>query len=385
MIPLATRLGRAGAMAPLIAFLVAAACSKEQAADEGSTPVVNATTGPVAAQPFRETISAIGTVVPRPGSVALLSAPAATRVAKVFAVTGQPVRKGEPLVEFERGPFDARAASADIALQSAERAYERAHRLVEQGIAARKDEEQAASDVARARADAVEARRQAQLARLESPIDGVVTKMTAVLGASVDASQPVVEVADPAAVDIVANVTPEEASRIRPGVRAALATSATAEAESLGTSEVRDVGGAVDPDTRGVVVRIRGVATKRPLRIGESVVADITVAEYAKAVVVPTAALVPNGEGFKVFVVDEDGVAHEQPVTVGGRTKTTVRIANGLLAGQIIVIDGAFGMTDGAKIAGISDAGDEPEPGAKDAKEPDASKGAMKAESAKKP
>lgn len=385
MIPTATRFGRAGALAPLFVTLVAAACGKEQAADEASTPVVSATTGAVAAGPFRETISAIGTVVPRPGSVALLSAPAATRVAKVFVVAGQPVRTGEPLVEFERGPFDARAASADIALQSAERAYERAHRLVEQGIAARKDEEQAASDLARARADAVEARREAQLARLESPIDGVVTKMTAVLGASVDASQPVVEVADPAAVDIVANVTPDEASRILPGARAALTSSTTAQAEPLGTSDVRDVGGAVDPDTRGVVVRIRGAGMKRPLRIGESVVAEITVAEYAKAVLVPATALVPNGEGFKVFVVGEDGVAHEQPVTVGGRTKTTVRITGGVVAGQVIVLDGAFGIMDGAKIAGISDEGDGPKSGAKDPKEAAASQDAKKAEPTKKP
>lgn len=385
MISIATRLGRAGAFAPFAFTLFVAACAKEQTADENGAPEVHATTGPIAVQPFRETISAIGTVVPRPGSVALLSAPAATRVARVFVVVGQPVRKGEGLVEFERAPFDARAASAEAALQSAERAYERAHRLVEQGIAARKDEEQAASDLARARADAVEARRQAQLARLESPIDGVVTRMTAVLGASVDASQPVVEVADPTAVDVVVNVTPVEASRIRRGARVALMSSAAADAEPLGTSEVRDVGGAVDPDTRGVVVRIGGVPSKRSLRIGESVVADITVAEYERAVVIPAAALVPDGEGFKVFVVDKDGIAHEQPVTVGGRTKTAVRITGGVVAGQVIVTDGAFGMTDGARIAGTPGGANEAERSAGGAREADTSKDARKTEPAKKP
>ncbi|HVZ49028.1 MAG TPA: efflux RND transporter periplasmic adaptor subunit [Gemmatimonadaceae bacterium] len=374
---IARRFGRAGVLAPLVLGLLATACRKEEAAEEGGTPMVNATTGPVSAGPFRETISAIGAVVPRPGSVASLSAPAGARVASVLVVAGQAVKKGTPLIEFERGPFDARAASAEAALQSAERAHDRAQRLVEQGIAARKEEEQAAADLAKARADAIEARRDAQLAHLESPIDGVVTKVNAVLGATIDATQPVVEVADPTAFDVVANVTPEDAARIHPGARVTLASAAGTDGEALGTSDVRDVGGAVDPDTRGVVVRVRGATTRRPLRIGESVVADITVAEYAKAVTVPAQSLVPNGEGFKVFVVDEDGIAHEQPVTIGGRTKAAVRIVSGLVAGQIIVIDGAFGMTDGAKIAGIADEDDAPEPGG-DAKEAakDAAKGA---------
>ncbi len=385
MIPISTGARRAGQLARFAFVLLAAACNREDAATEGAAPVVHATIARVVTQPFRETVSAIGTVVPRPAAVALLSAPAATRVANVFVVAGQPVRKGEPLVEFERAPFDARAASADTALQSAERAYARAHRLVEIGIAARKDEEQAASDLARARADAVAARREAQLARLESPIDGVVTKLTAVLGASVDASQPVVEIADPRAVDIVVTVTPDEAARIRRGARVAVTSSAATGAERLGTSEVTDVGGTVDPDTRGVAVRIRGVAATRPLRIGESVVADIVVAEYAAAVVVPVTALVPDGEGFKVFVVDEAGVAHEQPVNVGGRTTTEARVTGGVAAGQLIVTEGAFGMTDGAKVASGAARDNAPASGAGNANAPGASRGGKNAEPVRKP
>jgi len=39
-----------------------------------------------------------------------------------------------------------------------------------------------------------------------------------------------------------------------------------------------------------------------------------------KAIVVPLEALVPTGEGFKVFVVDEKGIAEGRPVKIGGRT-----------------------------------------------------------------
>ena len=368
------------------AVLGASVACKAAAPEEGpAVPHVTATTGVAASGLFRETITMIGSVVPRSGSVALLSAPAPTRVANVLTVVGQAVKKGAPLVEFERAPFEARAASADAAVQAAESAHTRAQRLVAQGIAARKDEEQAAADLARAKADAVAARREAQLARLESPIDGVVTKMNAVLGASVDASQPLIEVADPRALDLLFLVSPEDAARIHTGAPVTVSVGQNSDAAVIGKTVVREVSGAVDPDSRAVSVRARGSDLKRPLRIGENVTAEVTVAEFPKAVMVPIKALVPDGEGFKVFVVDEEGVSHQTPVKVGGRTATVVRIAEGLKAGQIVVVEGAFGMTDGGKINGISDdeddAGGDPAPAAKattpkgdSAKKPDAAK-----------
>ena len=374
-----SRAARAGA----VALLFASAACKAKEADEGpAVPHVTATTGVAKSESFRETIAVIGTVVPRAGSVALLSAPAPTRVANVMVVLGQSVKKGTPLVEFERAPFEARAAGADAALQAAELAHTRAQRLVAQGISARKDEEQAAAELGKAKAEAIAARREAQLARLESPIDGIVTKMVAVLGASVDASQPLIEVADPHAIDVLLMVSSEDASRIHTGARVTISMGQGSDAAVIGTSDVREVGGAVDPDSRAVSVRVRGGNMKRALRIGESVTAEVTVAEFPKAVTVPIKALVPEGEGFKVFVVDEEGVCHQQAVKVGGRTATSVRIADGLKAGQIVVVEGAFGMTDGGKINGISDDEDD----APDAPKADASKApAAKGDTTKKP
>ena len=90
--------------------------------------------------------------------------------------------------------------------------------------------------------------------------------------------------------------------------------------------------------------------------------------------------LVPEGEGFKVFTVDENGVCHEQPVKLGGRSLTVARITDGLKAGQIVVVEGAFGMTDGGKVAGISD----PDDDEADA-EPAKADTAKKADATKKP
>src|SRR5436309_1824415 len=202
-------------------------------------------------------------VLPRPDRFASLAPPEQTRVARIFVVAGQAVAKGDPLIEFERAPFEAAAQSAAAALANAERAYARAVRLVQAGVLAQKDSGQAAADLAAAQAAAVTARRAQELATLRAPLNGVVTRMSAVLGASVDANQTMVEVADPMALDIVFNVSPAEASRIHRGDTATVTSGEGTSVEALGPGVVTSIGVAVDSASRAVAVRARLTAPRR--------------------------------------------------------------------------------------------------------------------------
>ncbi len=326
---------------------------KDEAASGDSARAITAVavkTATVVVQPFFETLGAIGTVAPRAGHVALLSAPAPTRIAQVFVSSGQHVTVGTTLVVFDQMTFREAATSAGAALTAAERSYERARTLSQAGILPRKDLDQATADLAKARSDMVAARRALQLSVLRSPISGVVTRMDAVLGAAVDANQPLVEIADPNAVDILLSVTPTQAATVHPGVKVNLRSGQSASGELLGIGTVMDVAGTVDSASRSVGIRVRAPGTRRPLRIGETVYGEIGLATRPNAVTVPIAALVPEGEGFKVFVVDAAGVAHARGVSVGARTETTAEIKAGLTDGERIVTYGAYGLEDGAKV-----------------------------------
>ena len=61
-------------------------------------------------------------------------------------------------------------------------------------------------------------------------------------------------------------------------------------------------------------------------------------------------ALVPEGERFRVFVVDSAGIAHAREVTVGGRSETAAEITSGLVGGETVVTYGAYGVSDSARI-----------------------------------
>jgi len=313
-------------------------------------PAAAVKTAVVTIQPFQQVVSAIGTVSPRPARFAELSAPGPTRVAHIFVAPGQHVAEGDSLVEFERAPFDAAARSAEAALSSAERAHARAVRLVQAGILPQKDSDQAAADLAQAQVAAVTARRAQQLATLHAPLAGVVTRMTAVLGAAVDASQPLVEVADVTALDAVFNVSPAQAAQIHSGDAVRLTAGEGEGGELVGQGPVTAVGAAVDSSSRAVAVRARIGRPTRPLRIGESVFGRVVTAVHARAVTVPMAALVPSGDGFQVFVVDSGGIAHVRVVTVGARSESLAEILAGLTAGETVVTTGAYGIEDGTRI-----------------------------------
>jgi cobalt-zinc-cadmium efflux system membrane fusion protein len=334
------------------AFTVSIGACAKKADDsaEKTQAVVGAQVAPVAEQRFVETVDADGVVAPRAGHIASLAAPSPTRVSKVYVSFGAHVKAGDPLVQFEQAAFDAAATGADAALAAAEKASERTQRLADAGVVPRKDAEAAAADLGAARLNAVNARRSRELSTLRSPIDGVVTKMNAVLGASADPAQVMVEIADPSAVDALLTLSPTDASRVKIGDQVALHAGAAASGAAIASGRIADIAAAVDTASRGVPVRVEITSGTGALRIGQTVFARVTIAAHEHAIVVPVDALVPTGEGFKVFVVDGKGMAESRPVKIGGRSDSGAWITDGLKAGERIVTQGAYGVDDSTKV-----------------------------------
>ncbi len=332
------------------ALLVGVACRKSETAAD-PTAVVQVKTATALVQPFEDKVGSIGTVAVHSGHLASLSAPAPARITAVFVSVGQKVSAGTALIAFEQTPFITAAQSAEAALAAAQQAYDRARRLADAGIVPRKDAEQAAKDLAQARATAITARRLAQLAVVRAPISGVVTQLKASIGASADVNQPLVEVADVSALDIVFNVAPSDAAHIGPGAAVTLSAGETATGEALGIGRIISVGATVDSATRSVEVRAQAPPTARTLRIGETIFGQISMGIKPRAIVVPVAALVPEGDGFKVFVVNADNLALARKVTIGRRTDTVVEITGGLSGGERVVTEGAYGVEDSVKVS----------------------------------
>lgn len=316
--------------------------------EEETETVVNAETMTVENKNFEITLHALGSVEPHPDHAAQLSAPDASRVQRIFVAVGDRVAAGEPLIQLDASIWAAKRREAEVGLTTAKQAYERAKRLLSEGISPRKDMETAEAELASARAHVEETRRIERLGTLRSPINGVVVQMNAELSEPVDAAQPLIEVVDPLGLEVVFHLSPQDAGRIVPGAEVELSSGDGK--HPMGHGTIHAVSAAVDTTTGTVDVRATIVTPGRPLIAHEIVSGRIVVEAHPDAVVVPTDALLPEGDATHVFVVDSEGVAHARTVTVGSRGEEGAEILSGVEPGEVVVTTGAYGVTDGAKV-----------------------------------
>ncbi|MBK8241315.1 MAG: efflux RND transporter periplasmic adaptor subunit [Deltaproteobacteria bacterium] len=191
---------------------------------------------------------------------------------------------------------------------------------------------------------------------IHSPIVGTVLRVLRESEGLVTAGAPLMELADPHALEIVVDVLTADAVEIEPGDAVEIqrwggeqplqghvrlvSPSAFTKVSSLGVEEQR-----VD-----VIVSIDDPYERwQQLGDGYAVIASIVVWEQDDAVTVPTASLVRDDEGWALFVI-ADGVATRRKVGVGRRGATAVQITEGVTPGEVIVMHPSDRIAEGVAI-----------------------------------
>lgn len=225
-------------------------------------------------------VSAHARVVLRPDAQAVVAAPYAGAVPRVLVALGQTVRTGQPVAVFTSPQlYEARRALVEAESQSrlARQALARDQALHEDGIiaASRWQATQARAAEAAAMAQA----RRAELAasglqfvgnevHLVAPRAGLVTEVLAVPGARVEASAPLLRVADPKALELDLLLGREVPL---PGVGDRVQVAARgAQGKVAGMAPVGD-------GSAGMRVRV-ALERAGDLRVGESVTASLALA-----------------------------------------------------------------------------------------------------------
>jgi RND family efflux transporter MFP subunit len=346
--------------------IVLVAC-KHEAADEGDDKPAPAavTCQPVAASEVEEAIEVTGLIAPPPKLDAIVSSPIAGRVGQVAVEEGDRVEAGALLATVEdpalpAGSLEAKAgvAAAQAGKAAADQELARQERLVNAGIGARKDLDDARAKAAAAAAELDAANARAGLAstrmarrELRAPRAGVVLHVWKRVGESVDGTTatPVAEIADTTVLEVHAQVPPSALTKLTDGM--------TASARVLGSDDalpatVVRVAPAVDATTLLGLVRLR-IDGPAPLKIGSAASARIVIAKRP-GLVVPAAALRRSLVGADEVVVCDKGVARVRPVKVGNRGERGVELADGVKAGEEVVVDHVLGLEDGQQLTSTS-------------------------------
>ena len=341
---------------------VAATCAPRPAEEVETATAVTVKTASAERGAIRGVVHATGIVSPAPGAELVVIAPEAARIEEITHAAGERVKRGDLLVRFEIPASaaevqkeEAEVARAEAGLENARAAQTRARELFDRGVAARKEVEEAnhaAADAQAALAQARAALKAAQTverrATVRATFDGVVAKRSHNPGDLVEAaaSDPVLRIVDPDRLEIVAAVPLTDAPRVQVGAPARMVSAATGAADVELT--VKSGATAVEPGTATVPVRL-GFVRSIPIPVGTPVQVDIAAQEHRDVVIVPTAAVVREGDEAAVFVVS-DGKAHRVPVETGLTDKTNIEIVAGIAAGDAVIVEGHTGLPDGAPV-----------------------------------
>jgi len=217
-------------------------------------------------------------------------------------------------------------------------------------VEAKRQEAQAMHQTAAQRqADLTAATATASISELRAPIDGIVMRRTGNPGDVADPTIPILEIADPHSLNLLASLPAAEGAKVRIGMTAHVQT--TDLPDKIFNGNVLSAG-QVDPLTNLITVRIAVANADALLKSGTFATAEIVVGSDPKAVVVPKSALINHDGKMVVFTIAADSTAHQQEVEVGSETEKgqLVAILSGVKPGIHIVKLGQYELTDGAKI-----------------------------------
>jgi membrane fusion protein, heavy metal efflux system len=292
----------------------------------------------------------------RDGAVSALNAPIEGRVTQVHVKVGDRVRAGQPLVTLHSpGAAAARAelAKALVTERAARLAVERHARMVEQGIGIEVERLAAEHALAEAEAEAARARKavaylgggEGSVVVLRSPVAGTVTGRRVTPGVSVEpGGEPLLEVGDPAALWIVADVFERDLPLVREGARATVELPGI---EAPAAGRIALVGASLDASLRAAPVYIELEDRDLPLRPGMFARAGIE-AEELEGISLPVkAVLVKEGRRQVVYVAQDEVTFAARDVAVGRRLDGRIQILSGLEPGDRVVVKGAL-LLDGS-------------------------------------
>jgi membrane fusion protein, multidrug efflux system len=346
-----------GAVAALLFMSFLTACHKEEKA--AATVIRPVRTLTVEVREGVDTVSLTGEIQPR--YQADIGFRVNGKILERPADVGTQVKKGDLLARLDPQQYrqDFEVAKAEVATAEAEvtrsEAQEwRQRELLKNGNTTRVQYDQALKTFKTAQAQLDSARaRQVQASEnldytdLKADNDGVISAIGADPGQVVSAGQMVVKLAQPGEREAVFNVA--ETTFKNPPKNPTVDVQLVSNPDIKAAGKVRYVSPQADPTTRTFTVRVSLPDAPPRMRLGASVVGNVTLNE-GKVVAIPGSALFQKDGKPAVWLVTKEGTVQLSPITVERYQGDSVVVANGLAQGDVVVTGGVQKLLPGQKV-----------------------------------
>jgi len=259
---------------------------------------------------------------------------------------GRQVRKGQLMARIDPAEARAQVQIAEVTLREAERGFERAKSTFEAQLISQAEYEQALA--AKEGAEATLADRKVQLAytSIEAPFAAVVVERMVKLGDNVTPNQTLFRISDFDPLLCKIQVPEKELPRLRKGQPAYLTVEAWPTERF--PAKVLRVSPVVEAATGTVRVTLEVDARDR-LRPGMFASVFLEADRRENALTIPKAALSLESLGDTVYTVNGE-VAARKPITLGYEEKDVVEVRKGLEEGDLVIVVGQDGLSDGTPI-----------------------------------
>lgn len=306
-----------------------------------ATPVV---TAPVRSALLTRALSAVGTA--QANEAVNITSKISNIVSRVRFTDGQPVQKGEILVELDSAQARADLAVAQAALTESTSQYRRSKELLNTQAVSKSQYDQLVATM-----QANEARLSAARARLEdtvirAPFSGRVGLRKVSVGSLISPGALITTLDDTSVIKLDFSVPENVVASLRDGLM--VKAKSNAYPGRVFTGRVSSVDSRIDPTSRSVAVRALVPNSDGALRPGLFMTVELD-SESRTALVIPEEALVPEKSSQYVFLV-RDGVASKREVTIGVRQPGSVEVLAGLAAGDRVIVEGTIKARDGGPV-----------------------------------
>src|SRR5580765_4729306 len=189
-----------------------------------------------------------------------------------------------------------------------------------------------------------------------APVSGVVFKRMRESESIVPAGDPLIEIANPQQIEIVADLLSTDAVRVKAGARAIIEqwggektlAARVRRIEPAGFTKISALG--VEEQRVNVILDfVDRAAASAALGDAYRVEVRIVLWEAPKVLLVPTSALFRVGESWAVYLVDADR-ARRVAVTLGHQTGQTAEVVSGLSEGTRVILHPVDTLADGARV-----------------------------------
>jgi len=188
------------------------------------------------------------------------------------------------------------------------------------------------------------------LVRFTSPMDGVVVSRSGIAGEGVSAGAAILTIGEFAAVQVAGELPEGLIDRVgaSQGVKVRVRRGVNAASDPIAEGTVRFISPVIDATKRTAHLTVDVDNATGVLRQGQFVDLAVVLSTNESAVVVPASAVVREGPLQYVFVQEGKGegvVFKKRDVATGVRDDRVVEIKQGVVPGDVIVVSGAFSVS----------------------------------------